>query len=284
MGDKSSYCWSRWRIEKINSERNEFILYLQPKVNLQDNHIVGAEALIRWQHPERGLVPPNEFIPLLEESGLIVPVGEWVLDQTCCIIKRLQQRGVKGLKIAANLSPRQFQQEKMVENLAATIEQHGLNRKAPELELEITENILMHREDQSLSVLQQLQNLGIKLAIDDFGVGYSSLSYLTHFPITYLKIDRSFIQQIGHSRDGETVVKAIISLARDLRMQVIAEGIETEAQLEFLRNMECDQALGYLFSPPVPEEQFIKLIMDVKFDIFSLTNSKNQPSTQSKSG
>ncbi len=241
-------------------ERREFVLYLQPKVAADSGLITSAEALLRWVHPRRGMISPVEFIPLLEETGLIESVGEWVLEESCAIIRRLQEQARCDFTVAANLSPRQFHQQDLAQRIGYFIERHGLRPEAPELELEITESMLMRHESESLELLRQLHDMGIRLAIDDFGTGYSSLSYLTRFPVDYLKIDRSFITQIGHSHEGEAVVRAIISMARDLDLKVIAEGVETRIQLEFLRMVGCDLLQGYLFSPPVPEADLAAML------------------------
>ncbi|RME32932.1 MAG: EAL domain-containing protein [Gammaproteobacteria bacterium] len=241
-------------------DRGEFVLYLQPKVETSSGLVTSAEALLRWVHPQRGMISPVVFIPLLEETGLIEPVGEWVLEESCAIIRRLQEQGFRDFTVAANLSPRQFHQQDLAQRIGQFIGRHGLRAEEPELELEITESMLMRHEAQSMDLLRQLHEMGIRLAIDDFGTGYSSLSYLTRFPVDYLKIDRSFITQIGHSQEGETVVRAVISMARDLGLKVIAEGVETRIQLEFLRIIGCDLIQGYLFSPPVPEEELARML------------------------
>ncbi len=239
--------------------QNEFTLYLQPKVDLVSGRIIGAEALIRWMHPERGLMAPGEFIPILEETNLIIPVGEWVMAESCRMIKRLQRQALE-LPLAINLSLRQLQQVGLVDTIHGLVGLHGLIQEAfPQLE--ITESVLMHEGEQGLSALRRLHDqLGFKLALDDFGTGYSSLAYLTSFPIDYLKIDRTFVQKIGVNAIDEAIIHTITNLARHLNLQVIAEGVETPPQLEFLRHAGCHQVQGYLLSPPLPEQDFISLL------------------------
>lgn len=239
-------------------ERNEFVLYYQPQVNLASGRIVGMEALIRWQHPGRGLIYPQEFISLLEETGLIVPVGEWVLRTACAQNVALQAAGLPPLRVAVNLSARQFRQNDLVAAVRGVLQETGL---APQqLELEITESILLQDVQATLTILNQLHNLGIEISIDDFGTGYSSLTYLKRLPISKIKIDQSFIQDIGTSHDDGAIANAVISLGHSLKMQVIAEGVETSVQLDHLRTQGCDEIQGYYFSRPLPADAFAQLV------------------------
>ncbi len=240
-------------------EREEFLLHYQPRLDLKTGAIVGMEALLRWRHPEKGLVSPAEFIPVAEETGLIVPIGAWVLRTACAQAKAWQDQGLPALVMAVNLSPRQFRQGQIARQVAEVLGETGL--PAGCLELEITESLLVDGADTSvLSALEALKALGVTLAIDDFGTGYSSLSYLKRFPIDTLKIDQSFVRGITSDPDDASLVQAIIAIARSLRLNVIAEGVETEAQLDYLRRHDCDHMQGYYFSRPLPAEQCAALV------------------------
>ncbi|MDA8442754.1 MAG: EAL domain-containing protein, partial [Peptococcaceae bacterium] len=233
-------------------DRQEFILHYQPKYRLQDGQFCGLEALVRWQHPERGLLLPGEFIAIAEDSGLILALGEWVLREACTQNKRWQLKGYRPVRVAVNLSARQFRQANLVSQIDRILSETGL---APEwLELEITESVGMENLDFSLSMLQELKKMGISLSMDDFGTGFSSLSYLSRFPLDTLKIDRSFVSRLSHGQDGQAIVTTIVQLAQNLNLKVIAEGVETEEQLNFLRLKQCDEVQGFLFARPVPEE------------------------------
>ena len=238
-------------------ERQEFRLYYQPQVDLATGRIVGAEALIRWHHPEQGMIPPTAFIPLAEETGLIVSIGAWVLDAACRQGRLWREAGYEDLTIAVNLSPRQFRPG-LSQLVNETLERHAF--PGENLELEITEGMLMHNSEAVIQMLEDFHQAGVRLALDDFGTGYSSLAYLKKFPIDNLKIDRSFVSGIPHDGDDSAIAKAIISMAKNLRLLVIAEGVETEEQLDFLRAAGCDEIQGYLFSPPVPVEDFQLLL------------------------
>ena len=241
-------------------ERNEFVLHYQPQVDLKSGRIVGMEALIRWNHPELGMVPPARFISLAEETGLIVPIGAWVARTACLQAKAWQEAGLGELRIAINLSARQFFQRDLVQSIAAILEESGL---APEfLEIELTESMVMTDVDSAVMVLAALKALGIKIAIDDFGTGYSSLSYLKRFPIDVLKVDRSFVRDITSEVDDAAIVDSIISLAHNLRLQVIAEGVETLEQLVYLRDKGCDQVQGYYVSRPLPALAFAMMLQE----------------------
>lgn len=242
-------------------DRNELVVYYQPQFDLKTQQIIGSEALIRWQHPERGLVPPNDFIPLAEETGLIDQIGQWVLEQACKQNKIWQQDGFTELTIAVNLSARQFLNKNLSKDVFSTLIETEL---APQyLELELTESLLMYDVESSIELMNTLSNKGISLAIDDFGTGYSSLSYLHRFPIDKLKIDRSFVSPIGESNDT-IIARTIIALAQEMRLQIIAEGIETEDQLNFLRQFNCHTGQGYLFSRPIPAQEFTELLQKLK--------------------
>jgi len=231
-------------------ERDEFILYYQPKFELQSATVCGAEALLRWRHPERGVVPPAEFIPVLEETGLIVPVGEWVVRRACEDLKSWIAAGLPVLPIAVNLSARQFRQPDLDTRIRALVTAAGIDPGL--IELEITESQLMHDPDQAIRVLRALREAGIRIAIDDFGTGYSSLAYLTRFPLAALKIDRSFVANVLSDQADATIVRTIIDMAQTLGFTVVAEGVETEAQAGFLRGLGCEQAQGYFFARPMP--------------------------------
>jgi diguanylate cyclase (GGDEF)-like protein/PAS domain S-box-containing protein len=229
--------------------RGEFVLHYQPQVNLKTGNIVGAEALIRWQHADFGMVLPADFIALAEETGLIVPIGAWVLRTACAQNQAWQAAGLGKLRVAVNLSGIQFAQPDIVQTVAATLAESGLDPAC--LEIEITESVVMHDVERTVTTLHQLKALGVKLSVDDFGTGYSSLAYLKRFPIDVLKIDQSFVRDIAADLDDATIVVSIIALAHKLRLHVIAEGVETLEQLTFLRDHGCDEIQGYYFSKPV---------------------------------
>jgi len=235
-------------------ERDELRLFYQPKVDIASGIVVGAEALVRWQHPERGLVPPFEFIPLAEESGLIVPLGEWVMRDACRQSEAWRAAGLRVPRIAINVSSHQFRQGKLAELLSGILADTGANPQA--LTLELTEGVIMENAEANMEILSVIKATGAKLSIDDFGTGYSSLSYLHKFPLDELKIDRSFIMEIRSADDQAAVVIAIIAMAHGLGLSVVAEGVETEAQLEFLRRHGCEEFQGYLKSKPVPADDF----------------------------
>lgn len=235
--------------------QGEFLLHYQPQVDLRSGRMIGVEALLRWQPPEGGLVSPARFIPVLEETGLIIPVGEWVLRQACKQNKAWQQAGLPAITVAVNLSAIQFHQTDLVPMVRRVLEQTGLEPRY--LELEITENIAMHHEEAIIATLAELRAMGVSLAIDDFGTGYSSLSYLKRFPVHKLKIDRSFVSDIGdHANDG-SLVRAIVSLAQNLGLRVIAEGVETMTQSGFLSSCRCEEVQGYLYGRPLPAEMVV---------------------------
>jgi EAL domain-containing protein (putative c-di-GMP-specific phosphodiesterase class I) len=236
--------------------RREFALYYQPKVDLTNGSVVGMEALLRWQHPSKGLVSPDEFIPLAEDTGLIVPIGRWVIEEACAQNKAWQRAGMPHLRVAINISAVQFKQKDLLDTIKYALETSGLS---PEfLEVEVTETVVMQNASQAIVTLEKLSEMGIHVSIDDFGTGYSSLSYLKRFPIDKLKIDRSFIREISSDRDDAAIVRATIALAHNLRLRVIAEGVETEDQLQFLRALGCDEYQGYYKSKPLPANEFAR--------------------------
>lgn len=234
---------------RLAVEREEFVLHYQPQVDLCSGRIVGMEALVRWNHPELGLVPPGQFIGLAEETGLIVPIGAWVIRTACAQCKAWERQGLGSLRIAVNVSVRQFAQPDLVEYIAAVLAETGLEPQW--LEIELTESLLMQDVDRSIDILERLKAIGLQMSIDDFGTGYSSLAYLKRFPIDLLKIDQAFVRDIETSQDDTAIVKAIISMAHSLGLRVIAEGVETEAQCNFLRLNMCDEIQGYFFSRPI---------------------------------
>ncbi len=239
-------------------ERGEFLLHYQPKVDIASGRITGMEALVRWMRPESGLVSPAEFIPLAEETGLIVPIGAWVLRAACERNHAWQKLGMPPLRVAVNLSARQFVHANLVSDVARVLD---ATRLAPaSLELEITESMVMDNPERAIQTLRQLKSMGIALAIDDFGTGYSSLGYLKRFPIDNIKIDRSFIKDIPRSNDDAIITRTIIDMTHNLRLKVVAEGVETEAQLQFLREHGCDEMQGYYFSRPLAEDAFLALV------------------------
>ncbi len=243
-------------------QNKEFVLFYQPQLDLQSGKIVGMEALVRWQLPQYGLVPPNEFIPIAEETGLIVPLGEWILRTACTQNMNWQRAGLRKLRMAVNLSVRQFQQKDITSTIQRVLSETGLEPDC--LDLEITETYAMENAEFAIGVLRDLKRMGVHLSIDDFGTGYSSLSYLKQFPIDTLKIDRSFIRDLSTDPNDAAIAEAIIALAHSLGLQVVGEGVETPDQLAILRKQKCDRIQGYLFSRPVPAEGFEKMIRENK--------------------
>jgi diguanylate cyclase (GGDEF)-like protein/PAS domain S-box-containing protein len=236
-------------------ERREFVLHYQPKVDLRDGRLLGVETLLRWNHPQRGMVQPDEFIPALEESGLILPVGEWVLREACAQLRHWQKLGMDAVPVAVNLSAKQFLRPDLDTLVRRVLAAEGV---APHLiELEITESCLMSDPDEAVRLLASLRATGLKISVDDFGTGYSSLSYLTRLPLTALKIDHSFVRDAASSREAASIVRAVIDMAHNLHFTVIAEGVETEEQVAFLRRHGCDLGQGYLFGRPMPAEALL---------------------------
>lgn len=241
-------------------DRKEYRVYYQPQVNIDTGKITGMEALVRWQHPERGLVAPVEFISLAEDTGLIAPLGEWVLRTACEQTRQWLDRGFPKLHVAVNLSPRQFQQPDLVLMVERLLKETGLDATC--LELEVTESSVMKNAETAINTLRELKAMGIRISIDDFGSGYSSLSYLKNLPIDVLKIDQSFVRDMTTDPKDAAIVMAIIQLAHSLQLQVKAEGVETEDQLRFLRLLRCDEMQGYLFCRPVPEDAFEQMLLE----------------------
>jgi diguanylate cyclase (GGDEF)-like protein/PAS domain S-box-containing protein len=239
-------------------EHGEFVIHYQPKVSLVDGAVVGVEALLRWFHPDLGLVPPSEFIPLAEETGLILPIGAWVLRTACQQVRRWHRMGHAGLQLAVNLSARQFQEKNLVATIRAAIEDSGLPPGA--VELELTESVIMRDAPEAVRRLKELTALGIRLAVDDFGTGYSSLGYLKAFPIDSLKIDRSFVRDVDRDPNSAALAQAIIALATGLKLEVVAEGVETREQLLILKGFGCHELQGFVFSRPLPPDEFLALL------------------------
>lgn len=251
-------------------EREELQVYYQPQVDLHSGKIIGAEALVRWRHPERGLVSPDKFIPIAEETGLIVPIGEWVLWTACKQTKIWQTSGFPDLRVAVNLSSRQFSQIDLRKQLVQILMDTRLDPRY--VELELTESMLVQNTEVAIRRLNALKSLGVQIAIDDFGTGYSSLNYLQQFPFDILKIDRCFIQDITDNPSNAAITKAIIEMAKTLDLKLVAEGVETEAELSFVRQNQCHVMQGYLFSRPVPDREFEQLLTSGK--CLPLQNSK----------
>jgi diguanylate cyclase (GGDEF)-like protein/PAS domain S-box-containing protein len=241
-------------------ERHEFALHYQPKVNLITGAITGAEALLRWVHPTRGLLLPAQFVPIAEDCGLIVPIGKWVLRQACQQTRAWVDAGLPATTVAVNVSAIEFADENFLNGLFSVLSETGLEVRS--LQLELTESVLMKRTEAATGVLQYLREWGVQVAIDDFGTGYSSLSYLRKFTVDALKIDQSFVRQISAGGRDAAIVTAVISMARSLGLVVVAEGVETQQELDFLRAHNCDQAQGYYFSRPVPAQEFAALLKD----------------------
>lgn len=239
-------------------EHKEFLLYYQPQVDLCSNRITGIEALIRWQHPVRGLLPPADFVPLLENSGMIIPVGEWVLRQACKEYRIRREAGFENVRVSINVSAAQFNDAHLLDKVRRALQDERIPQYA--LELEITENILMQDPVNAVAVLQAIHDLGVRIAIDDFGTGYSSLAYLKRFPLDVLKIDQTFVNDLVNDPGDAAIVEASISLAHKLGLEVIAEGVETAEQLEFMRTHDCNLVQGYYLSRPLPRSELIKLL------------------------
>ena len=243
-------------------ENNEFCLYFQPKVDAATGNIKGMEALIRWLHPERGIVSPLEFIPLLEESGMIVEAGDWVLRESCRLNKQWQEQGLAPIRVSVNVSSVQFKSGDFIERIELALKDTGLDAKY--LEIELTESCLMDDVTKNIDLLHEIKKIGVSIAIDDFGTGYSSLGYLKKFPIDTLKIDRSFITNVQDRRGGDNaaIVTAIMALSHSLRLDVVAEGVETAQELSYLHELGCKTIQGFLFSKPLTVDEFTKIQQD----------------------
>ncbi len=243
-------------------EAESFELYYQPKVDIKSWTIVGAEALLRWQHPDRGWISPADFIPVAEETGLILPLGQWVLETACRQIKAWKNQRIPRITVSVNISSEQMYADDLAANVMRAVTTTGI--EPGRLELEITESLLMRDTDNTIRALKALKSFGVSISIDDFGTGYSSLSYLTRFPIDVLKIDQSFVRDLNIDNDDAAICSAILAMARNLGLKVVAEGVETDDQLSFLRRHGCDQIQGYLFSKPLPAPEFEKLLQSSK--------------------
>jgi diguanylate cyclase (GGDEF)-like protein/PAS domain S-box-containing protein len=243
---------------RLAVDRAEFVMHYQPKVNLKTGKITGAEALLRWQHPQRGLIGPLNFISVAEDCGLMLPIGKWVLRESCSQAKAWQDAGLSRIEMAANVSAVEFRNEGFLEDVRTVLKVTGLEPRY--LELELTESVLMQHAKFTVPMLQKLKAMGIRLAVDDFGTGYSSLSYLRQFPIDTLKVDQSFVHEITANSDDATIISAVINMGCSLKHRVIAEGVETVEQVAFLQAHGCDEGQGYYFSRPMPAPQFAKLL------------------------
>jgi diguanylate cyclase (GGDEF)-like protein len=243
-------------------QNEEFLIHYQPRVGVDSLTVTGVEALVRWQHPQLGLISPGEFIPLAEDTGLIVPIGEWVLRNACLQSMRWQQEGIAPIQMAVNICGRQFQDQDLSATVIKILDETRLDPQL--LELELTESSIMQNPDLAAGVLQTLKGMGVKISVDDFGTGYSSLASLKRLPIDALKIDRSFVRDATTDPDDAALVMAIITLAHNLRLKVIAEGVETEEQLRFLHLLRCDEIQGFLFSKPLPPDLLVALL-DTQF-------------------
>jgi EAL domain-containing protein (putative c-di-GMP-specific phosphodiesterase class I) len=274
LGDQlpQLYCDSmrRWRTERQELERDlraaidrqEFVVHYQPRVLTRTRQIVGMEALVRWNHPKLGLVAPSQFIPAAEETGLITPLGEWVLRETCNQARAWDKAGFPPIRMGVNLSAAQFRDPRLFERTTEILRETGL--EADRLELELTESILMRDPKAAIQTLAQLKNAGVHVAIDDFGTGYSSLSYLKRFPVDAMKIDQSFIRQVTNNPEDAAITTAVIVLGHSLKLRVVAEGVETESQLAFLRVLDCNEVQGFLLGHPEPAPKAAELLLSQK--------------------
>ncbi|MFQ3277187.1 MAG: diguanylate cyclase (GGDEF)-like protein, partial [Colwellia sp.] len=242
--------------------QGQFELYYQPLFAINNNSLVGAEALIRWHHPEKGMIPPDQFIAVAEQSGLINELGDWVLAQVCREIKSFVNAGILAIRVAINISPVQFRRKDFLQNMLMILAQHDVSADC--IELEITEGAVMYNVDQAIETMQALHDAGFQLAMDDFGTGYSSLSYLKRFPIQKVKIDQSFISDLENDDDSKSITTAIIQMSHSLGLDVLAEGVETEAQLQYLQDEKCDYVQGYYTGRPMPASEFLKKFTVVK--------------------
>jgi diguanylate cyclase (GGDEF)-like protein len=244
-------------------EKDELLLYYQPQIDIESGKVIGLEALIRWEHPEKGIIPPSDFIPIAEENGLIIPIGEWVLNTACKQSREWQNAGISAIPVSVNVASQQFQQRNFIEIVNNALEISGI---APQdLMLEITESTLMQNIDALSAKMHEITSMGVQLAIDDFGTGYSSLNYLKRFPLHSIKIDRSFVMEISTNPDDAAIVEAIISMARSLKLELVAEGVETEDQLEFLRGQGCKVVQGYLFCRPLPADDIYDYLSNEEY-------------------
>jgi EAL domain-containing protein (putative c-di-GMP-specific phosphodiesterase class I) len=241
-------------------KREEFLLYYQPQIDLTSHKIIGAEALIRWVHPQKGMIPPDTFIPIAEESGLIVAINKWVIQTACRQNRTWEKAGFDPIRIAVNLSGYQLAKQNIIQVIRDALQEADLDAKY--LEIEITENILMQDNEDTVWILQGMKDLGLKIALDDFGTGYSSLNYLTSFPVDVIKIDRSFVMGLPELKNNLVIIKTIIAMGHSLGMKIVAEGIETEEQLALLKEFGADEGQGYYFSRPVPQDEFTSFLQE----------------------
>jgi EAL domain-containing protein (putative c-di-GMP-specific phosphodiesterase class I) len=239
-------------------DRQEFILHYQPKVDAADGRVTGVEALVRWNHPELGIVGPNQFIPVAEEIGLIIPLGEWVIATACRQLRAWQQQGCAPISVAVNIAGSHFRQPSLLSVVGDALRDAGLD--SGQLEIELTESMLMDNVEATIAVLRDLKAMGVRLAIDDFGTGYSSLAYLKRFPLDTLKIDRSFIKDTPGDTGDAALTTAIIGMAHSLNLSVVAEGVELQVQFDFLKDRGCDVIQGFLISRPMPPENMLEFI------------------------
>jgi diguanylate cyclase (GGDEF)-like protein len=239
-------------------DRNEFTLHYQPKFDLRSGDITGVEALLRWRHAELGMVSPAQFIPIAEETGLIEPIGAWVLKEACTQAKRWLDDGLQGVKVAVNLSARQFRNQRLCRDIRKCLSESGADPRL--LELELTESMVMQDPEMAATMLKELKWMGLGLSIDDFGTGYSSLAYLKRFPIDSVKVDRSFVKDIPGNAEDAAIVEAVLALAHSLRLRVVAEGVETEEQNEYLKKIGCDEMQGYFASKPLPTDDVTRFL------------------------
>ena len=246
--------------QQTGFDRDELMLYFQPKLDLATRAVTGVEALLRWQAADLGMVSPAKFIPIMEESGLIGRVGEWALDAACRQVRRWRDAGLPAVRVAINLSVRQLRQHGFVDLVENAIEVAGID--ADGLEFEITEGMVMKDADTAVAVLRRLSDMGIRLAMDDFGTGYSSLSVLKRFPVDTIKIDRSFISEIGVDSDSHEIIRTIITMGHSLRRRIVAEGVESREQAQLLERLGCDEIQGYVFAPPLPADEVEHLLRD----------------------
>ncbi|HEY6095632.1 MAG TPA: EAL domain-containing protein, partial [Gallionellaceae bacterium] len=234
-------------------ERGEFVLHYQPKIDVRGGQVCGVEALVRWQHPNKGMISPAMFIPIAEETGLMIPLGEWVMRTACHQLHQWQKAGLTTLQMSINLSARQFHQKNLAQVVSAIVVAENVG--AAQLEFEITESMAMDNPQETIETMRMLHSLGIRLAIDDFGTGYSSMSYLKRFPVNTLKLDRSFVKDIETDRSDAAICSATIALAHNLGLEVVAEGVETQRQYDYLKQLGCDMIQGFYFSRPLPVDE-----------------------------
>jgi EAL domain-containing protein (putative c-di-GMP-specific phosphodiesterase class I) len=243
-------------------ERHEWLIHYQPIVSLESGELIGAEALLRWSHPQRGVLSPNAFIDVAEDTGLILNIGDYILRTTCAQAQAWRASGHPNFWVSVNLSARQFQDSNLVEKMTRILTETGLPSDG--LRLEITESVAIQNMERSIMTISKFEDMGISVSLDDFGTGYSSLSYLRQFPLKALKIDRSFIQDIHLNKKNEALIMAIIAMARSLGLEVVAEGVEKQEQLSFLRMNHCNYAQGFLLGRPIPREEFLNVLSNKK--------------------